>query len=33
LRDDAGIILDRIKIEVRGAIASRDLSKVREATK
>ena len=33
LRDDAGIILDRIKIEVRGAIASRDLSKVRESTK
>lgn len=33
LRDDAGIILDRIKIEVRGAIASRELSKVRESTK
>jgi penicillin-binding protein 1C len=33
LRDDAGMILDRIKIEVRGAIASRDLSKVRESTK
>jgi len=33
LRDDAGIILDHIKIEVRGAVASKDFRKVPESTK
>jgi penicillin-binding protein 1C len=33
LRDDAGIILDRIKIEVRGAVAFKDLRKVPESIK
>jgi penicillin-binding protein 1C len=33
LLNDAGIILDRIKIEVRGAVASKDFRKVPESTK
>jgi penicillin-binding protein 1C len=33
LVNDAGIILDRIKIEVRGAVASKDFRKVPESTK
>ena len=33
LRDDAGIILDRIKIEVRGAVVSKDFRKVPESRK